>query len=113
MIWYSSEILSVSSPLFPTSSFFFLPSFVAFTENNIQGVTGYRCRTFDDYLNATLDCLEGKINYIDCRKKGEEFLLDKIAPKYEKFFEDVINVESSSGWYTIKSQTQNRIKELK
>lgn len=85
----------------------------AFTENNIQGVTGYRCRTFDDYLNATLDCLEGKINYIDCRKKGEEFLLDEIAPKYEKFFEDVINVESSSGWYTIKSQTQNRIKELK
>lgn len=84
----------------------------AFAENNIQGVTGYRCRTFDDYVRAALDCLDGKINYIDCRKKGEEFLLDNIAPKYEKFFEDVMNLYTAQGWYTLKDDTKARLEKL-
>ena len=58
----------------------------AFAENNIQGITGYRCRTFNDYLRAALDCLDGKINYKDCYNKGLEFTLENIAPKYEKLF---------------------------
>ena len=71
----------------------------AFTENNIEGVTGYRCRTFDDYLKAAININEGEIDYYSCREHGEKFSLDSIAPKYEKFFKDVLNVYESGGWY--------------
>lgn len=84
----------------------------AFAENNIHGITGYRCRTFDDYLNAAINCLEGKINYRECRKKGEEFLLENIAPKYEKYFNDVLNLYTANGWYTLTDQTQLRLKKI-
>lgn len=71
----------------------------AFTENNIDGVTGYRCRTFDDYLQATIKIYNGEIDYKTCREHGEKFSLESIAPRYEKFFQDVLNVYESKGWY--------------
>jgi glycosyltransferase involved in cell wall biosynthesis len=71
----------------------------AFTENNIEGVTGYRCRTFEDFVNAALNV--DKINPADCRKQGEKFSLENIAPKYEKYFTDVMNVYTGNGWYQI------------
>lgn len=84
----------------------------AFAENNLHGITGYRCRTFDDYLNAALDCLDGKISYLDCRKQGELFSLENIAPKYEKYFNDVLNIFECNGWYEIKPETTERINKL-
>lgn len=72
----------------------------AFAENNINGVTGYRCRTFDDFLQATLNIMDGKIKSEDCRKKGEEFLFDSVAPQFEKFFQDIMNIRTNRGWYT-------------
>jgi glycosyltransferase involved in cell wall biosynthesis len=71
----------------------------AFTENNVEGVTGYRCRTFDDYLQAAIKINNGEINYLNCRIQGEKFSLENIAPKYEKFFQDVLNVYKNQGWY--------------
>ena len=70
-----------------------------FTENNINGVTGYRCRTFDDYLKAAIKINNGEINYKTCREHGEKFSLENIAPKYERYFTDVLNVHESNGWY--------------
>jgi len=104
--WVQVESLLCGTPIIT-------PDWGAFTEVNIDGVTGYRCKTFDDYINAALNCLEGKINYIDCRKRGEDFSFDKIAPKYEKFFEDVINLYIGNGWYTIKDETLKRIDKNK
>jgi glycosyltransferase involved in cell wall biosynthesis len=71
----------------------------AFTENNIHGLTGYRCRTFNDFVEAANNI--HKVKPSNCRKFGENFLLDAIAPKYEKYFQDVWNVAFSSGWYTM------------
>ena len=71
----------------------------AFTENNVEGITGYRCRTFDDYLQAAIKINNGEINYLNCRMHGEKFSLENIAPKYEKFFQDVLNVYENKGWY--------------
>lgn len=85
----------------------------AFAENNIEGVTGYRCRTFNDYVKAALNCLDGKIRYEDCHKKGLEFTLDKIAPKYEKFFGDVLNIYTCGGWYELDEDVKTRLKQLK
>jgi glycosyltransferase involved in cell wall biosynthesis len=73
----------------------------AFSENNIEGVTGYRCRTFDDFVKAAHNCKNGKIKSKDCRTHGEKFSLEAIAPKYEKFFEAVTNIAVGHGWYEI------------
>jgi glycosyltransferase involved in cell wall biosynthesis len=73
----------------------------AFTENNIEGVTGYRCRTFEDYVRAVKNIQEGKIKSIDCRKHGEKFSLEAIAPMYEDFFRKVSDIHSGRGWYEI------------
>ena len=83
----------------------------AFAENNIQGVTGYRCRTFDDYVSAALNCLEGKVDYNQCREMGLNFSLENIAPKYEKFFNDVINIYENNGWYQLSEETEKRLSE--
>jgi glycosyltransferase involved in cell wall biosynthesis/SAM-dependent methyltransferase len=71
----------------------------AFAENNIHGLTGYRCRTFEDFVTAALEI--DKIQPAICRKFGEMFSLEAIAPRYEKFFQDVLNVHIAEGWYQI------------
>lgn len=84
----------------------------AFPEVNIEGVTGYRCRVFDDFLKAAIHCINKDISYADCRKHGEDYSFDKIAPLYEKYFEDLTNVYSGQGWYTIKEDTKKQIIKL-
>jgi 2-polyprenyl-3-methyl-5-hydroxy-6-metoxy-1,4-benzoquinol methylase len=69
----------------------------AFTENNIDGVTGYRCRTFEDFVRAVRNI--HKIKPATCRKFAERFSLENIAPRYEKYFQDVLNVHIGQGWY--------------
>jgi glycosyltransferase involved in cell wall biosynthesis len=71
----------------------------AFTENNIHGVTGFRCRSFEDFLNAAKNV--DQIKPADCRRIGEQFSLENIAPRYEKFFQDIMNVYIGSGWYQV------------
>lgn len=71
----------------------------AFTENNIHGFTGYRCRTFADFMYAAQNA--DKIDPKNCRRFGEQFSLANIAPRYEKYFQDVMNVHIGSGWYQI------------
>lgn len=82
----------------------------AFAENNIEGVTGYRCRTFNDFVRAAVNCMEGKIDYAECRKQGEKFSLENIAPKYEKFFDDVLNIYENEGWYHVDEDLQAKAK---
>lgn len=71
-----------------------------FAENNIHGYTGYRCRTMGDYIDAIHECINGSIKSENCKKWGENFLFDKIAPRYEKYFKDVMDVYTGSGWYS-------------
>ena len=104
--WVQVENLLCGTPIIT-------PDWGAFTEINLDGLTGYRCKTFDDYVNAALNCLEGKIDYTFCRKYAENFSFDNIAPKYEKFFEDVINLYINNGWYTIKEETSKRVANFK
>ena len=73
----------------------------AFTENNIEGVTGYRCRTFEDYVRAVKNIQEGKIKPAECRAHGEKFSLEAIAPMYEDFFRKVSDIQTGRGWYEI------------
>lgn len=69
----------------------------SFAENNLHGVTGYRCRTMGDYVDAIHNI--DKIRPADCRAFGENFTLERIAPRYEKYFQDVLDVHNGAGWY--------------
>ena len=68
-----------------------------FTETNLQGITGFRCRTFNDFVCAARNI--HKISPYHCREWASNFTLDSIAPRYEKFFKDVLNVHQHKGWY--------------
>ena len=88
------------------------PDWGSFPETNINGVSGYRCRTFGDFVKAAVSCLEGRIDLNMCRSHGERYSFDAIAPKYEKFFQDVQNIYGHDGWYEIRPETAARIKKL-
>lgn len=69
----------------------------SFAENNLHGVTGYRCRTMGDYVDAINNI--DKIKPADCRAFGENFTLERVALRYEKYFQDVLDVHNGEGWY--------------
>jgi FkbM family methyltransferase len=75
----------------------------AFAENNIHGLTGYRCRTMGDFVQAIHNI--DKISPRNCREWGENFSLEKVAPMYEKYFQDVLDVYTGPGWYTTKDSS--------
>lgn len=69
----------------------------SFAENNLHGITGYRCRTMGDFVQAIKNI--DKIKPEDCRAWGENFSLEKVAKMYEKYFTDVFNIYTKNGWY--------------
>jgi len=69
----------------------------ACSEINLEGVTGFRCRTFEDFVEAIKNI--DKIKPIDCRRRGEEYSMENIAPLYDKYFKDLCKMRTSEGWY--------------
>jgi glycosyltransferase involved in cell wall biosynthesis len=71
----------------------------AFAENNIHGVTGYRCRTFGDFVESIHNI--SKIDPRVCRQWAvENFSMERVAEMYEKAFIDFYNVKTGRGWYS-------------
>jgi glycosyltransferase involved in cell wall biosynthesis len=77
----------------------------SFTENNIHGYTGYRCRTMEQFVWATKNI--DRINPKNCRQFAENFTLDKVATMYEEYFQMVLDVYTGNGWYEPHTHREN------
>lgn len=71
--------------------------FGAFTETVRHGITGYRCRSFEQFIFAAKNI--ERIRPQDCRDWGMNFSLEATTPRYEEYFEQLLNLYGK-GWYT-------------
>ena len=69
----------------------------AFTETNIDGVTGYRCRTLDEFCRAA-ENVKSLDTYNIHKRAVELYSVDTIALKYDKYFGQLYTLWDK-GWY--------------
>lgn len=80
--------------------------FGAFAEYNLHGVTGYRCRTFEQFTWAARNI--HRIDPHDCRQWAERnFSLERVAQQYDEYFYGLAAMHGSTGWYTPNPERQN------
>lgn len=71
----------------------------AFTETVQHGVTGYRCRTFEQFVWAAKNITT--ISPHACREwAAGNYNFRKVGKMYREYFESIINVSKGTGWYT-------------
>ncbi len=72
----------------------------AFPETVIQGVTGYRCRTLDDFVFAAKAVRT--LRRAAIRKSAlARYSTDVVGPQYADFLERVRDVFAGKGWYEV------------
>ena len=69
----------------------------AFVETNLHGVTGYRCRTFDEFCKA-VDSVWTLDPTVIHRRAVQNYSLEAIQPQYEKYFTKLLTLWNN-GWY--------------
>jgi glycosyltransferase involved in cell wall biosynthesis len=71
----------------------------AFTETVVNGVSGYRCRTLKDFVEAA-----EKVKYLDRKAVREHaiknYSLESISVMYEEYFKKLYQLWGN-GWYEI------------
>jgi len=81
----------------------------AFTETVVQGVTGYRCRTFQHFVDAAM-----LVRYLDpwtIRKHAwDHYSLQVISQKYQTYFERLMTLWDK-GWYQLREEEVNAVKQ--
>lgn len=77
----------------------------AFPETVLHGVTGYRCRTFEEFCWAVKNI--HRIKPEDCRKWAEtNYSIERIGRMYEEYFQRINNL-FQKGWYQPNEDRQD------
>ena len=105
---YLSEAKAVISPSFYAEPFGLTPveaglsgtpiictDWGGYTENVLEGVTGFRCTYFNDFVKAINNI--DKINPKDCRKFAEQFSAESLINKWEEYLQKINRLD----WYTL------------
>ena len=70
----------------------------AFADYNVHGVTGYRCRTFEQFVWAASNI--GTIRPAVCREWATaNFSLGRVAEMYDEYWYNVRKIFDGGGWY--------------
>ena len=75
-------------------------NFAVFPETVIEGVTGFRCDTLQDFVNAARKV--DKLNPTTIRKHAERYLIDNVKWEFEKWFRDLYQLYLSAQDPTMK-----------
>jgi glycosyltransferase involved in cell wall biosynthesis len=75
----------------------------AFTETNINGLTGYRCRTLKDFCEA-MENVKNLDSKLIRQRAIDNYSLESIAPKYDKYFNNLLTLWDG-GWYSYKDES--------
>lgn len=81
--WVQIEALLCWTPIITSDSW-------VFNETNHQWVTGWRCKHYQDYLEAVRRI--GEIERKKCRRFGEKYSLENIMKYYRAYFEKITTV---------------------
>lgn len=69
----------------------------AFTETNVHGATGFRCRTFAEFLDA-MERVKTLNPHCIRQHAVDNYSLEAIAPKYDAYFRRLLTLWGD-GWY--------------
>ena len=72
----------------------------AFVETILPGTTGYRCRTFGEFVWAARNA--DKINPADCHQWAiDNYSMERVAQQYQAYFEQLYDLWGK-GWYELR-----------
>lgn len=75
--------------------------FGAFPETVEDGINGYRCRTFKEFVNAVKNIEADNIKSSWCRGWAMgHFTMEAAVPKYKRFFDQILDLYGK-GWYKV------------
>jgi len=71
--------------------------FGAFQETVLNGITGYRCHTLEQFVWAINNV--GSLSPFACRQWAiDNFSVDRVAPMFQEYFEMVDRLRDTKGW---------------
>lgn len=70
----------------------------AFTETVVDGVTGFRCHTFQEFVDAAI--MAPSLDPALIRRLNEKYSLESVAMLYQKYFNRLLTLWDD-GWYNI------------
>lgn len=90
-------------------------NFGVFPETVIDGLSGYRCDTMQDFVDNTKKAM--KLDRKKVRKHGEKYLMDNVNEQFEKWWHDLYQVYESTqdskikAWNRIVNTNINKMKK--